>query len=149
MTKPGGGLAVYGTNVLVNVINEAGAFPTRNFTEGRFEGASKISGETMHDIIKEREGSTTHAACTTCIIQCSNVYNDKDKKYLTSGFEYETIWANGANCGIDDLDAIAKVSYLCDDYGLDTIEVGCADRRGHVRGGQEVRRRGRSHRASP
>jgi aldehyde:ferredoxin oxidoreductase len=126
VTKPGGGLAVYGTNVLVNVINEAGAFPTRNFTEGRFEGANKISGETMHDIIKEREGSTTHAACTTCIIQCSNVYNDKDKKYLTSGFEYETIWANGANCGIDDLDAIAKISYLCDDYGLDTIEVGCA-----------------------
>ncbi len=126
VTKPGGGLALYGTNVLVNVINEAGAFPTRNFTEGRFEGASKISGETMHDIIKEREGSTTHAGCTTCIIQCSNVYNDKDKKYLTSGFEYETIWANGANCGIDDLDSIAKVSYLCDDYGLDTIEVGCA-----------------------
>ncbi len=126
VTKPGGGLALYGTNVLVNVINEAGAFPTRNFTEGRFEGANKISGETMHDIIKEREGSTTHSACTTCIIQCSNVYNDKDKKYLTSGFEYETIWANGANCGIDDLDAIAKVSYLCDDYGLDTIEVGCA-----------------------
>ncbi|HTY24592.1 MAG TPA: aldehyde ferredoxin oxidoreductase C-terminal domain-containing protein, partial [Desulfomonilaceae bacterium] len=126
VTKPGGGLAVYGTNVLVNLINEAGGFPTRNFSEGQFEGAQKISGETMHDIIKERDGSTTHSACTTCIIQCSNVYNDKDKKYLTSGFEYETIWANGANCGIDDLDAIAKISYLCDDYGLDTIEVGCA-----------------------
>lgn len=124
VTKPGGGLPVYGTDVLVNVMNEAGAFPTRNFTEGRFEGAQKISGETMHDIIKERGGNTTHAACTTCIIQCSNVYNDKDGKYLTSGFEYETIWANGANCGIDDLDSIAKVSYLCDDYGLDTIEVG-------------------------
>ncbi len=126
VTKPGGGLAVYGTNVLVNVINEAGAFPTRNFTDGRFEGAEKISGETMHDIIKERGGSTTHSACTTCIIQCSNVYNDKDGKYLTSGLEYETVWANGANCGIDDLDAIAKISYLCDDYGLDTIEVGDA-----------------------
>jgi aldehyde:ferredoxin oxidoreductase len=126
VTKPGGGLAVYGTNVLVNVINEAGAFPTRNFTAGRFEGAGKISGETMHDIIEQRDGKTTHSGCTTCIIQCSNVYNDKDKKYLTSGFEYETIWANGANCGIDDLDAIAKISYLCDDYGLDTIEIGCA-----------------------
>ncbi len=126
VTKPGGGLAVYGTNVLVNVINEAGAFPTRNFTEGRFEGASKISGETMHDVIQERTGKTTHSACTTCIIQCSNVYNDKDGNYLTSGLEYETVWANGANCGIDDLDAIAKISYLCDDYGLDTIEVGDA-----------------------
>jgi len=126
VTKPGGGLAVYGTNVLVNVINEAGAFPTRNFTEGRFEGAHKISGETMHDIIKQRGGSTTHSGCSTCIIQCSNVYNDKDGNYLTSGFEYETIWANGANCGIDDLDAIAQIDRLCDEYGLDTIETGCA-----------------------
>lgn len=126
VTKPGGGLAVYGTNVLVNVINEAGAFPTRNFSEGRFEGAHKISGETMHDVIKARGGSTTHSGCSTCIIQCSNVYNDKDGKYLTSGFEYETIWANGANCGIDDLDAIAQIDRLCDEYGLDTIEMGCA-----------------------
>lgn len=126
VTKPGGGLAVYGTNILANVINEAGAYPTRNFTEGRFEGVQKISGETMHDIIKARGGSTTHSGCSTCIIQCSNVYNDKDGNYLTSGFEYETIWANGANCGIDDLDAIAQIDRLCDDYGLDTIEMGCA-----------------------
>jgi aldehyde:ferredoxin oxidoreductase len=126
VTKPDGGLAVYGTNVLTNVINEAGAYPTRNFTEGRFEGAQKISGEQMHDIIKERGGSTTHAACSTCIIQCSNVYVDKDKNYVTSGLEYETIWAHGANCGIDDLDSIAQVDRLCDDYGLDTIEMGCA-----------------------
>jgi aldehyde:ferredoxin oxidoreductase len=126
VTKAGGGLAVYGTNVLVNVINEAGAFPTRNFTEGRFEGAGKISGETLHDVIKARGGNTTHSGCSTCIIQCSNVYNDKEGKYLTSGFEYETIWANGANCGIDDLDAIAQIDRLCDDYGLDTIEMGCA-----------------------
>jgi aldehyde:ferredoxin oxidoreductase len=126
VTKPGGGLAVYGTNVLTNIINEAGAFPTRNFTAGRFEGAQKISGETMHDLIQERGGSTTHSGCSTCIIQCSNIYVDKNKNYVTSGFEYETIWANGANCGIDDLDSIAQVDRLCDEYGLDTIEMGCA-----------------------
>jgi aldehyde:ferredoxin oxidoreductase len=126
VTQPGGGLAVYGTDVLVNVINEAGGFPTRNFTEGRFEGAEKISGETMHDIIKERGGNTTHAGCSTCIIQCSNEYVDKNKNYVTSALEYETIWAHGANCGIDDLDSIAQVDRLCDDYGLDTIEMGCA-----------------------
>lgn len=126
VTQPGGGLAVYGTNVLVNVINEAGAFPTRNFTEGRFEGAEKISGETMHDVIEKRGGSTTHSACSTCIIQCSNEYVDENKNYVTSGLEYETVWANGANCGIDDLDSIALVDRLCDDYGLDTIETGCA-----------------------
>ncbi len=62
VTKPGGGLATFGTNVLVNVINEAGAFPTRNFSEGRFEGAGKISGETMHDTTKARGGKTTHEA---------------------------------------------------------------------------------------
>lgn len=126
VTKPGGGLAVYGTNVLTSIINEAGAFPTRNFTEGQFEGAPKISGETMHDVIKERGGNPTHSGCSTCIIQCSNEYVDKDKNYVTSALEYETIWANGANCGIDDLDAIAQIDRLCDDYGLDTIEIGCA-----------------------
>jgi aldehyde:ferredoxin oxidoreductase len=126
VTKPGGGLAVYGTNVLVNLVNEAGAFPTRNFTEGRFEGAERISGETMHDTISNRGGQTTHSACSTCIIQCSNEYVDENKDYVTSGLEYETVWANGANCGIDDLDSIALVDRLCDDYGLDTIETGCA-----------------------
>jgi aldehyde:ferredoxin oxidoreductase len=126
VTKPGGGLAVYGTNVLTNIINEAGAFPTRNFTAGQFEGAQKISGETMHDVIKERGGNTTHSGCSTCIIQCSNEYLDKDKNYVTSALEYETIWATGANCGIDDLDAIAQLDRLCDDYGVDTIETGCA-----------------------
>ncbi len=126
LTKPGGGLATYGTNSLTNVINEAGGYPTRNFSTGQFEGADKISGEAMHDIITERGGETTHSACTGCIIQCSNVYLDKNKKYLTSALEYETVWANGGNCGIDDLDAIAQIDRLCDEYGLDTIEIGCA-----------------------
>jgi len=126
VTKPGGALNVYGTNVLTSIINEAGAFPTRNFSCGQFEGAANISGEKMFDIIKERGGSTTHSGCSTCIIQCSNIYLDKSKNYLTSALEYETIWANGANCGIDDLDAIAQIDRLCDEYGLDTIEVGCA-----------------------
>ncbi|MFP3870756.1 MAG: aldehyde ferredoxin oxidoreductase family protein [Syntrophobacteria bacterium] len=126
VTRPEGSLAVYGTNVLVNIVNGAGAFPTRNFTEGRFKGAEKINGQIMRDIITERGGSTTHSACSTCIIQCSNVYMDREKNYVTSGLEYETIWANGANCGVDDLDSIAQVDRLCDDYGLDTIETGCA-----------------------
>jgi len=126
LTKAGGALAVYGTNILTNIINEAGAYPTRNFGAGQFEGVDKISGETMHDVIEERGGNTTHSGCTGCIIQCSNVYLDKDKNYLTSAFEYETIWANGANCGIDDLDAVAQIDRLCDEYGLDTIETGCA-----------------------
>lgn len=127
VTKPGdGALAAYGTNVLTSIINEAGALPTRNFTVAQFEGASKISGETMANTIKDRGGDPTHSGCTTCIMQCSNVYNDKNGDYLTSALEYETIWANGANCGIDDLDAIAHIDRLCDDFGLDTIEIGCS-----------------------
>ena len=113
--------------MLVNLINEAGAFPPATLSEGRFEGAGKISGESArHDTIVKHGGKTTHSGCTTCIIQCSNMYNDANGKYLTSGLEYETVWANGANCGIDDLDSIALVSYLCDSFGLDTIEVGDA-----------------------
>jgi len=119
------GLPKYGTNVLASIINEAGGYPTRNFSSGRFEGTDKISGETMHDIISKRGGKTTHSGCTTCIIQCSNEYVDEKGKYITSALEYETIWANGANCGIDDLDAIARMDRLCDDYGFDTIEMGC------------------------
>lgn len=125
-TKPGGMLAVYGTNGLLGLVNGAGGLPTRNFSTGKFEGAASISGEALHDIIEKRGGETTHSGCSNCIIQCSNVFLDENKDYVTAGFEYETIWAHGANCGIDDLDAIAQIDRLCDDYGLDTIEMGCA-----------------------
>ncbi len=120
------GLPTYGTNILANIINESGGYPTRNFSEGRFEGVEKISGERQHDVILERGGKIAHGCMPGCVIQCSRIYNDKDGKYLTKGPEYETIWANGANCGIDDLDAIAHIDRLCDDYGLDTIEWGDA-----------------------
>jgi len=126
VTKPGGGLAMFGTNSLVSAINEAGGFPTRNFSQGKFEAAARISGEALFKMLKERGGETTHSACTGCIIQCSNVFVDDKGEYVTSGLEYETVWANGANCGVDDLDALARADRLCDDIGLDTIETGCA-----------------------
>lgn len=118
----GQGLGTYGTNILVNILNEAGGLPTRNFTYGQFEGHDKISGETMHDTIVARGGSPKHGCHKGCIIQCSQVYNDKDGNYVTSGFEYETIWGLGANCLIDDLDAIAVADGLMDDIGVDSIE---------------------------
>jgi aldehyde:ferredoxin oxidoreductase len=117
-------LPTYGTNALANVINEVGAYPTRNFSNGRFEGVDKISGETQRDIIIARGGLPKHACHPGCIIQCSGIYHDKDGKYLTKRVEYETVWANGADLGIDDLDAIAMMDRLYDDYGLDTIEMG-------------------------
>ncbi len=115
-----------GTAVLVEPINAAGAFPTRNAREGQFEGAEKISGEVMAKIIKERGGKTTHKGCSQCIVNCSNEYVDEQGKYVTSSLEYETIWSMGGMIGNDDLDSIAKLDFLCDDMGLDTISTGVA-----------------------
>ena len=120
----GEGLPAFGTNVLVNIINEAGALPSHNFRTGNSENAEDICGETMAENIKERGGSTTHGCHAGCVIQCSQTYNDKEGNYLASGFEYEMIWAFGANFGIKDLDQIAKIDHLMDDLGVDAIETG-------------------------
>ncbi|MBI5248448.1 MAG: aldehyde ferredoxin oxidoreductase [Desulfomonile tiedjei] len=120
----GEGLPAYGTNVLTNILNEAGAYPTKNFSLGQFAGSSKISGETEAATETTRGGSATHGCHRGCVIQCSGIYMDKNGQYLTKQPEYETVWAHGGNCGIDDLDAIAMLDRLDDDYGLDTIEMG-------------------------
>ena len=120
----GEGLPKYGTNVLTNVLNEAGALPTHNFTWGRFEGAAKVSGETLAETEIARGGKATHGCHRGCVIRCSGTYVDKDGQYVTKQPEYETVWAHGPNCGIDDLDAIAALDRLDDDFGLDTIEMG-------------------------
>ncbi|PID72407.1 MAG: aldehyde ferredoxin oxidoreductase [Desulfobulbus propionicus] len=116
-------LGQYGTNVLVNIINEAGGMPTKNFTQGQFEGHEKISGETMYDTIVERGGKPSHNCHPGCVIKCSQVFNGPDKQYRTSGFEYESIWALGADCCVDDLDYLAEADNLMDDIGLDSIEI--------------------------
>ncbi len=118
----GEGLGTYGTNVLVNVLHEAGGLPTRNFRFGQYEGHDKISGETMHETIVARGGKPKHGCHAGCVIQCSQVYTDKEGKYVTSGFEYETIWGLGANCCIDNLDDIAEADSIMDDIGVDSIE---------------------------
>ena len=120
------GLTNYGTEVLVNIVNEAGALPTRNFSAGRFEHAEKVSGETLNKITLERKGNPSHGCMAGCIIRCSGDFLDKDGNYFSKWPEYETVWAWGPNCGIDDLDAIARMDRACDDFGLDTIEMGNA-----------------------
>jgi aldehyde:ferredoxin oxidoreductase len=120
----GEGLPAYGTNVLTNVVNEAGGYPTLNFSSGHFDGASNISGETQAETETARGGKATHGCHKGCVIQCSGTYNDKDGNFLTKQPEYETVWAHGGNCGIDDLDSIAMLDRLEDDFGLDTIEMG-------------------------
>ncbi len=122
----GQGLPAYGTNVLTNIINEVGAYPTYNFKNGQFAGARKISGEVEAQLEKERGGNPTHGCHRGCVIRCSGIYHDKDGHYLTKQPEYETVWSLGGNCAIDDIDKIAMMDFLCDTIGLDTIEVGVA-----------------------
>lgn len=117
-------LTIYGTSNLVEPINSLGCLPTRNFTSGSFEGYKNICGETMKQTIEQRGGKISHPCHPGCVIRCSNVYNSSDGKYLTSSLEFETIALMGSNCGIDDLDAIAYMDFLCDDFGIDTMEVG-------------------------
>jgi len=122
----GEGLPAYGTNILTNVLNEAGGYPTRNFKTGFFEGGTNISGETQAELEVKRGGLATHGCHRGCVIQCSGVFNDKDGKFLTKQPEYETVWSHGGHCGIDDLDTIAMLDFLDDNIGVDTIEMGVA-----------------------
>ncbi|MBI5849380.1 MAG: aldehyde ferredoxin oxidoreductase [Nitrospirae bacterium] len=120
----GQGLPAYGTNVLTNILNEVGGYPTYNFKQGRFDGAAAISGETLAETEKKRGANPTHGCHRGCVIQCSGTYNDKDGHFLTKQPEYETVWAHGGNCGINDMDKIAMLDFLDDTYGIDTIEMG-------------------------
>jgi len=126
VTKPKGALNTYGTAVLINIMNEAGGLPTRNFSSGTFEGAAKIAGEAIFEGNKQRLGKElyNHACSPGCIIQCSNTWYKPDGSEHVSCQEYESVWAFGANCGIDSLDVTGELIRLCNDYGLDTIEAG-------------------------
>ncbi len=122
VTKEGGGLYSYGTAVLTNIINASGIYPTRNFQTGVFKGAEKISGETMAETILEKR-----TACHECPMECGRwIKVDKGRYKGIEGesLEYETSWAFGGQCGVDDLGALAKVNHMCNEYGLDTISVG-------------------------
>jgi aldehyde:ferredoxin oxidoreductase len=110
-------LPEFGTPVMMNILNGIGALPTRNFQQSYFENAEAISGEAITDQILVRND-----ACWACPISCTRV--TKTSKHEGEGPEYETAWAFGAACGIDDLEAIAEANYLCNDLGLDTISAG-------------------------
>lgn len=113
----GQGLPTYGTAVLVNVINENGVHPTNNFQEGYFGNADDISGETLADkyLVKKE-------ACYRCPIACGRYCKVDDIE--GGGPEYETIWAYGSDCGVNDLGEIIKANYWCNELGLDTISAG-------------------------
>jgi aldehyde:ferredoxin oxidoreductase len=114
-----------GTPSLVADLNTQGILPTRNFRDGAFEGAEKISGEKMAEtILKSAEG------CYACGVRCKRIVEIPAGPYATSGEyggpEYETLGALGSLLCIDDLAAISKGNELCNRYGLDTISTGVA-----------------------
>jgi aldehyde:ferredoxin oxidoreductase len=114
-------LPTYGTQVLVNVINESHAFPTNNCQKSHFEDADKISGEylTENYIVRNK-------ACFACNIGCGRVIRIPDGKYkgIAGGPEYETGWAYGGSCGVSDMNSINKANYVCNLLGLDPITMG-------------------------
>ncbi|WP_231841022.1 aldehyde ferredoxin oxidoreductase family protein [Deferribacter desulfuricans] len=112
------GLPKYGTAVLVNVINENGLLPTKNFQFDTFEGAPEISGEKLAQTYLKR-----NKACMGCIIACGRV-TQLAGDVVKEGPEYETIWALGADCGVSDLEAVTKANYICNEYGMDPISAG-------------------------
>ncbi len=121
------GLKLFGTPVLVGMINEMGAISTKNYSQGRFDGAEKISGEYIADLLKSRPNAqSTHRCMTGCVMNCSNVYTNEQGDVIVSGLEYETLALMGSNCMIDDVDIIARMNGACNDAGVDTMEVGGA-----------------------
>ena len=132
----GTGLPTLGTQVLMNVINETGALPTRNMRDVQFEGANNISGEQMLEP-RERDGKpnlTTNAACFACTIACGRI-STIDQGHFTvenkpqywgnsGGLEYEAAWALGADTGVDDLDALTYANFVCNEDGFDPISFG-------------------------
>lgn len=130
----GEGLPLFGSAVLVNIINESGVFPVKNFQEAYTEQADEISGESLTEnhLVKK-------SACYRCPIACGRVVK-LDDGTVVGGPEYETIWAFGADCGLYDLEVINRANVICNDYGLDTISAGATIaaamelyQRGHIK----------------
>jgi aldehyde:ferredoxin oxidoreductase len=116
----GTGLPLYGTNVLVNILNSVGGLPTGNFQDGHFPTADKVAGEVVTEKYLQRA-----RGCFACVISCGRATKVTNPKYKGEGEgpEYETAWGFGPDCRIDDLDAVIKANYLCNEYGMDTISM--------------------------
>ena len=112
------GLKQLGTAILVNIINNVGSLPTKNWQESYYEQAEDISGETLAEKYLVRPG-----ACYRCPIACGRIINVNG--HVTGGPEYEPLWAYGANCGNNDLNVIDECNMLCNEYGLDAISTPC------------------------
>ena len=117
---------LYGTASIVAAVNEMGSMPTRNFSNGNFEQAGDLRGEHLRELVLSREGKVGTRCMPGCVIACRNQYVDENGAPIVGTLQYETIALVGSNLGIGNLDDVARLNYLCNDLGLDTIETGAA-----------------------
>jgi aldehyde:ferredoxin oxidoreductase len=123
--RAGSTMRIYGTSYVPDITNEAGIFPTFNFQYGQFEGTPRINGPTLKEHFLVR-----HGGCYGCPLACARITEVKadewGEKYAGKGEgpEYETIGSLGSACGVDNMAAITKANYLCNELGLDTISTG-------------------------
>lgn len=118
----GEGLPTYGTQILVNILNQSGGLPTRNWRDGGiFEHAEDTSGEALTEkyLVKNK-------GCFGCNIGCGRITKISDGEFQSfgEGPEYEAGWSYGANCGVKNLEAISKANFICNELGIDPITMG-------------------------
>jgi len=116
----------FGTSMTLGNVNALGGLPTRNFSSGVYEKADCINAEALRNTILQRGGNPTHACMPGCVIRCSNKYVREDGSPLVGSIEYETICLPGSNLDISIFDTVARLNYLCNDIGIDTMEIGAA-----------------------
>jgi aldehyde:ferredoxin oxidoreductase len=119
---------LYGTLDILDVANQTGMLPTRNFSEGSFEQASGLTGPNFSDLVAKRGGvGRSGTPCVPgCTIQCSNVFPNAKGEKIVATLQYESAVMLGPNLGIGDVDAIGELNNLCNEVGLDSIECGAA-----------------------
>jgi aldehyde:ferredoxin oxidoreductase len=117
---------LYGTASIVAAVNEIGSFPTRNFSSGNFEKAADLRGEHLREITLARGGKVGTRCMPGCVIACRNLFVDETGKPIVGTLQYETIALLGSNLGLGNLDDVARLNFMCNDYGIDTIETGAA-----------------------
>ncbi len=123
---PKGGTHTYGTSAITGAVNEMGSLPTRNFSTGSFESATSLRGEQLRETILARSGQIGKRCMPGCVIACRNDYVNEVGDSIVATLQYETIALIGSNLGLGNLDDVACLNYMCNDFGLDTIETGAA-----------------------
>lgn len=117
---------LYGTAAIVGAVNEMGSLPTHNFSRGQFENETQLRGEKLRELVLAREGKIGIRCMPGCVIACRNLFPDESGKPIVGSVQFETIALVGSNLGIGNLDDVATINYMCNDFGLDTIETGAA-----------------------